>query len=232
MQDYGDPEYWERRYAERPEATFDWLEEYEALVPVFQRFLAPPQRIMMLGCGNAELSEKMYLSGYKNIHNIDISKVVIAQMKARNTDKKEMQWEVMDARKLGYPSESFDAVIDKSTLDAILCGDLSFYNAAKVIDEVQRVLKTGGVYIVITYGRPYTRIFHLQRPHLDFRLETFVLRSKSAHGEVAEHFVYVGTKGPQANENSRKYLAGVLESLLTHHELEKKEEASLHLARK
>ena len=49
----------------------------------------------------------------------------------------------------------------KGTLDAILCGENSFFNAAVLIKEAQRVLKTGGIYLVISYGHPKTRIMHL-----------------------------------------------------------------------
>lgn len=50
---------------------------------------------------------------------------------------------------------------DLGTLDAILCGENSFYNAAKLTKEVQRVLKTGGIYLIISYGHPRTRLMHL-----------------------------------------------------------------------
>ena len=50
----------------------------------------------MLGCGNALLSEEMFDAGYTNIWNIDISQVVIENMRERNQDKVGMLWEVMD----------------------------------------------------------------------------------------------------------------------------------------
>ena len=37
----------------------------------------------MAGCGNSRLSEEMHEDGYKNITNIDISRVVVDQMAAR-----------------------------------------------------------------------------------------------------------------------------------------------------
>jgi ubiquinone/menaquinone biosynthesis C-methylase UbiE len=49
-------------------------------------------------------------------------------------------------------------------MDAILCGSESFMNTAKMAKEVQRVLKTGGIYMVISYGSPENRIFHLVFP--------------------------------------------------------------------
>jgi ubiquinone/menaquinone biosynthesis C-methylase UbiE len=67
----------------------------------------------------------------------------------------------MDARDLKYEDNIFDLVIDKSTTDSILCGEKSFLNAAIVMKEVQRVLKTGGIYIVISYGSPENRVLHL-----------------------------------------------------------------------
>jgi len=87
----------------------------------------------MLGCGNALLSENMYRNGHENIYNIDISQVVIDQMKIRNKDLVNMKYEVMDALDLKYPDNFFDAVIDKSTIDAILCGDDSFLNVARMM---------------------------------------------------------------------------------------------------
>ena len=32
----------------------------------------------------------------------------------------------MDVKDLKYPSETFDLILDKSTIDAILCGDRAF----------------------------------------------------------------------------------------------------------
>jgi ubiquinone/menaquinone biosynthesis C-methylase UbiE len=71
----------------------------------------------------------MYKDGYKYITNIDISDVVINKMKERalkremniecnfNFLKKDMQ---MDATKMQFIDNSFDVVIDKGTLDALM----------------------------------------------------------------------------------------------------------------
>mmetsp|Transcript_26186 Transcript_26186/g.26068 ORF Transcript_26186/g.26068 Transcript_26186/m.26068 type:complete len:122 (+) Transcript_26186:204-569(+) len=113
----------------------------------------------------------MYDDGYKNIANIDISSVCIENMKERNFERSEMTWEVMDVTDIKYDDQTFDLAIDKSTIDALLCGDDSFLNVAKMTKEVQRVLKTGGYYFVISYGQPDNRNHHFLRPHLDFNLE-------------------------------------------------------------
>jgi len=39
----------------------------------------------------------------------------------------------MDVRNLQYPSNTFDMIIDKSTIDALLCGDNAFMNVAKMM---------------------------------------------------------------------------------------------------
>jgi 2-polyprenyl-3-methyl-5-hydroxy-6-metoxy-1,4-benzoquinol methylase len=44
----------------------------------------PTDKILVLGCGNANFSEDLYDAGYKNQWNIDISSVVIKQMRQRN----------------------------------------------------------------------------------------------------------------------------------------------------
>jgi len=34
-----------------------------------------------------------------------------------------MKWDVMDVRDLKYDDGAFDLIVDKSTIDALLCGD-------------------------------------------------------------------------------------------------------------
>jgi len=67
----------------------------------------------------------------------------------------------MDVRDLKYKDETFDLAIDKSTIDALLCGDHSFLNVAIMTKEIQRVLKSGGIYLIISYGQPENRVVHL-----------------------------------------------------------------------
>lgn len=82
----------------------------------------------------------------------------------------------MDVRDLKYEDGFFDIAIDKSTIDALLCGEHSFINVAKMTKEVQRVLKQGGIYMVISYGQPENRIFHLEREHLAFDLSVYTIK--------------------------------------------------------
>ena len=64
-----------------------------------------------------------------------------------------MQFLVMDITDMSaLESNSFDLAIDKSTMDALLCGDDASFKVAALLKESQRVLKVGGVYFAISYG--------------------------------------------------------------------------------
>ena len=77
---------------------------------------------------------------------------------------------------MSYPDESFDVVIDKGTLDAIICGDEATCNPDKVLLEVNRVLKKDGVYICITFGMPENRMDYLQKSPLKWKITHIPLR--------------------------------------------------------
>jgi len=106
------------------------LEDYSALRNFIRDLIKKDARILILGCGNAEFSENMYDDGYERIDNIDISEVVIKQMKERNAARKSMTYNVMDARSLHLADNLYDLVVDKSTMDSLLCGEKAFYNVA------------------------------------------------------------------------------------------------------
>jgi len=82
----------------------------------------------------------------------------------------------MDCRDLKFNPETFDLVIDKSTIDALLCGSLAYLNVGIMLKECQRVLKTGGCYVAISYGQPENREFHFLRDQLSFDLRTYKLQ--------------------------------------------------------
>lgn len=96
---------------------------------------------MILGCGNAKFSEDLYDAGFHNQWNVDISDVVIQQMKDRNQHRPKMVYEVMDVCDMNYPDNFFDVAIDKSTIDTILCGENPVLSCFTFLKECQRVIK-------------------------------------------------------------------------------------------
>lgn len=98
MPNYGDPKYWEQRYEDQNGTTFDWynlannrLEDYETLKPIIEEInCLKHQKILNLGCGNSEFSERMYDDGFHNVYNIDICDNVIGFMKERNLHREKM----------------------------------------------------------------------------------------------------------------------------------------------
>lgn len=73
-------------------------------------------------------------------------------------DKPALMWQAMNACALDYPDESFNAVVDKGTLDSVLCGEGSTANVAKMCMEISRVLQPNGVYFICSYGVPDNRM--------------------------------------------------------------------------
>ncbi|KAJ1974792.1 hypothetical protein H4R35_003443 [Dimargaris xerosporica] len=197
--EYGTKQYWDERYArEGEDSTFDWFKTYAELEPIFVEHCPDKSsRILMLGAGNSTLSEDMYRAGYHNIVNVDFSEVVIAKMRQRcpATAMPGMTWEVMDVRALALPDASFDVVIDKGTMDALMCerGDVwdpspEIKQAVKEeVDEAVRVLKPTGKFIYVTFGQPHFRKPHLQRPG------QWTLHVKTI-GDAFHYYVYVAKK--------------------------------------
>lgn len=117
----------------------------------------------------------------------------------------------MDVRDLKYPDKSFDFIIDKSTIDALLCGDSSFLNVAIMLKEVQRVLNDNGIYMIISYGKPENRVLHLERRHLDFEISIYTIKKESDINENNDidsskvHYVYVCKKGKNSSKASEEY---------------------------
>ena len=46
MPQYGDPKYWDKRYTEYAGTTFDWLENFETLEPLFDHYCRPEHKFL------------------------------------------------------------------------------------------------------------------------------------------------------------------------------------------
>ncbi|CAG9335098.1 unnamed protein product [Blepharisma stoltei] len=169
MAQYGKAEYWEERYT-RDAEPFDWYQRWSGIKDLLAQYVFPTHQILHLGCGNSRLSEEMYDEGFINSINIDISQVVIKAMQEKYRDKQTMRFLHMDGRNMEFDDATFDAVIDKGTLDAILCGENSTAHANKMISEVYRVLSPTGVYVAITYGQPPHRYPYLDKSEYNWEI--------------------------------------------------------------
>ncbi len=96
----------------------------------------------------------MYEDGYEDIVNIDISHTVVKFMEEKiKTRYPKMVYKQMDVLDMSeFKQGEFNVILDKGTLDSILCGDNSTPNAEKMLSEIHKVLASNGIYICVTYG--------------------------------------------------------------------------------
>jgi ubiquinone/menaquinone biosynthesis C-methylase UbiE len=212
-QGYAKKEYWNERF-NNTDSNFDWYADWEQLSKYFIPILIPDSKILMVGCGNSKMSNQMFLSNYKHITNIDISDIVIQKMKAQYP---EMEWIEMDATKMAFEDNSFDCVIDKGTLDAIMCGNDPL-PPANLIKEMFRVTKKGGNFCIITHGEPETRLkyfekFKNEKSDFEIKYETINLSFmanliNSIRNKSEDHTIKGGLK------NKNQIIASVLDAFV------------------
>ncbi|PNW77665.1 hypothetical protein CHLRE_10g446300v5 [Chlamydomonas reinhardtii] len=166
---YNNAEYWDQRYAPGAPGDapkhFDWFFNYSALRQLFKRYLHINARVLHVGCGNSNLQEGMAMDGYR-VTNVDISPVVIERMKLQHSQLAGLDYLVADCRDMssaGLPGGSFGSCIDKGTLDAVLCGASGQLDAARYMQEICRLLRPGGIFLLISLGAPSARLALLQK---------------------------------------------------------------------
>ncbi len=138
-------DYWDAFFRRRGRRAFEWYGEYGELCGVLHKYSRPSEKVLVVGCGNSTLSADLYDVGYREVVSIDVSEVVVRQMREQHgRDRPGLRFELMDAAKMDdFQDGSFSCVIDKGTLDAIFTdGD-----DADVVDQVERVLKVTACYM-------------------------------------------------------------------------------------
>lgn len=133
-----------------------------------------PVSILEVGCGDVPLGTGLVMDLSSDhvgrMVCIDYSASVIQQMEDKfgknsepenkkiktkqepSNNQQTLEFQVADARNLPYPDDSFHMVLDKGTLDAMLSDrQEGKSNCRQMIQECARVLKTGGILLLVSH---------------------------------------------------------------------------------
>jgi ubiquinone/menaquinone biosynthesis C-methylase UbiE len=204
--EFRDKEYWDKFFKTRGSKAFEWYGEYEHLCDVIHKYIKIDDKILVVGCGNSKLSENMYDIGLRNIVNIDLSDIVIQQMGAKNRHRKDMKFLKMDMLNMEFEDASFDVVVDKGTLDALMSDNSEsvYQDVDRMFNELDRVLKVGGRYMCISLAQDHIleklinsfvekgwiiRVHRIDEQDLDFYLPVFVFTLTKMKMKMKEPFI-------------------------------------------
>ncbi len=165
--------------------------------------LLPYLQSLMRHAGTPMPQYHMHLDGYKEIVNVDYAPTCIEQLKELYPAVPGLSYEVADCRTMPqYGDGSFGGVLDKGTVDALLCGDSDEADSYAMLKEVVRVLRPGGPYICITYAPPKTRLRYLMRPGLGWSRVCFYEVGQQGYREGPVEVPLDGGALPEAREEA------------------------------
>ncbi|KAK3256732.1 hypothetical protein CYMTET_34147, partial [Cymbomonas tetramitiformis] len=80
-----DVEYWDSLFQHNIDSgtNTEWLMSYSSLAPHLAKFLRPGGRVLVVGCGDSDLSHGLYSDGFHDLTSCDISPVVVQHMKVQ-----------------------------------------------------------------------------------------------------------------------------------------------------
>jgi len=140
---YGSSQYWDDRYEKFADKTEEWYEGWKSLKEIIAPFISKDMMLLDLGCGDSFMQDELDKEGF-NCFGTDISNVVLQRL-SENPNR-----EMFSADGFAMPlrTNSWDAIIDKGTLDAIACDE--HRDLTPLFEEIYRVLSPGGRYLCIT----------------------------------------------------------------------------------
>ena len=174
---FGRMKYWNQCYEK--EEDFSWYAEWNDIQPFFTELVplnheenAKQPRVLLSGIGNDKSMVDMYDFGYKQMAAFDYADEGVESARrffgervlSTNEEEEESiengnddgcDLRVADARDLPYANDSFDAILEKGTLDAIYlsgAGDkvLGGDHLDMAVSEMARVIRKGGIVVSIT----------------------------------------------------------------------------------
>ncbi|KAM7261401.1 hypothetical protein ACFE04_008768 [Oxalis oulophora] len=206
LEDFTSKENWDKFYTSRGTGdSFEWYGEWTQLrnslitvlkqVPSISDESPASPQILVPGCGNSRLSEHLYDAGFHAITNIDFSKVVVSDMLRRNVrDRPIMKWRIMDMTKMQFEDETFDVVVDKGGLDALMEPELGPALGNQYLLEVKRVLKSGGKFVCLTLAESHVVALLFSKFRFGWKMSVHDIPQQKSNKPGLQTFMVVAEK--------------------------------------
>ncbi len=118
---------------------------------IFNKYLKYEYKILDIGCGAGRTTINLYKIGYKNIIGLDLaSNLIHYATEYCKEHSLNINFVVGDATKLPFDNDSFDAVI--FSYNGLMC-IYGQENRRKAMKEINRVLKSKGIFIFTAQDR-------------------------------------------------------------------------------
>eukprot|EP00440_Ansanella_granifera_P062970 gb/GFBE01068283.1/.p1 GENE.gb/GFBE01068283.1/~~gb/GFBE01068283.1/.p1 ORF type:complete len:317 (+),score=56.45 gb/GFBE01068283.1/:1-951(+) len=160
--------YWDAWHAAAGSDVIDWYMGYARLRDIFKAEFPTPSsepEILDVGSGMSEVPACLFNDGWQFVTAIDSSAeaVRLAKSHPQHASKHEMQFLQMDVCSLDFPDECFDVVLDKATFDTLVSSSIAEIRSEAMLSEVFRVLKPGGIYLMVSHSGPARRLRYLAK---------------------------------------------------------------------
>eukprot|EP00929_Paragymnodinium_shiwhaense_P095116 TRINITY_DN56092_c0_g1_i1.p1 TRINITY_DN56092_c0_g1~~TRINITY_DN56092_c0_g1_i1.p1 ORF type:complete len:267 (-),score=41.82 TRINITY_DN56092_c0_g1_i1:505-1305(-) len=142
-----------------------------------------PVRVLVIGNGLSTLAENIVTDSVPRngeicepssqiaaVVAVDVSETAVARQQERWAElsdaiSQKLNFTVADATSVGFPEDAipdhfpqsnggFDIVVDKGTLDAVICGDDGEQQGKRLVNGAMKALRPGGYFLCVCVGEP------------------------------------------------------------------------------
>ena len=159
--DFEKQDYWRERFTS--ETSFEWLVSSAAFMDILLPYLQPlagSAQILHLGSGTSDLHNHLRQHGFLSVTNMDYEALALERGRQLERDRfgdVRTKYVVADATRL-KTADRYQVVIDKSTADAIGCGE---GDAIMLLAKgLHRCLDGNGFWVSLSYSP--SRFEHVQ----------------------------------------------------------------------
>ncbi|WIA18211.1 hypothetical protein OEZ85_009683 [Tetradesmus obliquus] len=163
---YGEAQHYESKQDKELETILEWYAEYDVLRPLLHKHLQYSDSILVLGPGTSALHEQLYESGYRGITCVDFCSKVLQGWRKRSADAGHTSLKYQHAdivTGLAFEHYPYNAIIDKGTLDCVLCRETGEQDAQQALTVIDNNLKNPGTFVMVSHSPPDVRLPLLKR---------------------------------------------------------------------
>lgn len=174
---------------EERQGSSEWYGGFSTLKPLLQEHLSFTDSILCLCGPQASMDvEEMFESGYRGITAVHSSSELIAswRQKHASSNRPALNCQAADiAEGLAFDHHPYHAIVDKGTIDGLLCKPTGSGEAEAAIRNIHTNLKCPGSFILFTHGPPSIRLPLLHKVAWESVSVKVIVPAAGARGSVA-----------------------------------------------